>query len=115
MRDQLMPGKEVAVYWIEYVIRHGSTKHLQLSSKNMPFYQRHLLDVCLFLITIVLTILFLVFFIIRLIFRSCLSRKAKKDWFEFEFDVNLENNDENQNKISYVGYVISSWASLYAA
>ena len=45
MRDELMPGQELAAYWIEHVLRHNGTKHLQLASKNLPFYQRHLIDV----------------------------------------------------------------------
>ena len=36
MQDEMMPGRDVAAYWIEYVIRHGGTKHLQLASKGMP-------------------------------------------------------------------------------
>jgi len=52
IRDELVPSKETAAYWIEHVIRHNGTKHLQLSSKHMPFYQRYLLDVALFLIII---------------------------------------------------------------
>lgn len=52
MRDELMPGKEVAVYWVEHVLRHGGTKHLQLSGRDMPFYQRYLLDVIAFLLLV---------------------------------------------------------------
>ena len=49
MQDEMMSGREVAVYWIEHVLRHGGTKHLQNRAKYLPFYQRHLLDVWLFL------------------------------------------------------------------
>ena len=61
MRDQLMPGTDIAVYWIEYVIRHGDTKHLKLSSRNMPFYQRHLLDVTFFLVSILVIFLIIAY------------------------------------------------------
>jgi len=49
MKDEMKPGREVAVYWIEHVLRHGGTKHLQNRAKHLPFYKRHLLDVWLFL------------------------------------------------------------------
>ena len=49
MQDEMMSGREVAVYWIEHVLRHGGTKHLQNRAKHLPFYKRHLLDVWLFL------------------------------------------------------------------
>lgn len=77
MRDEMVPGKEVGAYWIEYILRHGSTKHLQVASKDLPFYQMHLIDVALFLITIVLVVLLVVFTIIRLILRCLLKKKVK--------------------------------------
>lgn len=58
MQDEIMPGTHVAAYWIEYVIRHGGTKHLELAAKNIPFYKLYFLDaiavaiVFLFLFTI---------------------------------------------------------------
>jgi glucuronosyltransferase len=67
MRDQLMPGTDIAVYWIEYVIRHGDTKHLKLSSRNMPFYQRHLLDVTFFLVSILVIFLIIAYKSTRLL------------------------------------------------
>lgn len=78
MQDQIIPGKEVAVYWIEYVIRHGGAKHLQLSSKNMPFYQRYLIDVALFLIIVAFVLSYLCIAIIRLIARQWFSGKSSK-------------------------------------
>ena len=50
MRDVPIPSKDMAAYWIEHVLRHGGTKHLDVGPKNMPFYQRHLIDVILFLV-----------------------------------------------------------------
>uniref|UniRef100_A0A0P5LVW5 UDP-glucuronosyltransferase n=1 Tax=Daphnia magna TaxID=35525 RepID=A0A0P5LVW5_9CRUS len=81
MHDEIMPGKEVAAYWIEYVIRHGGTKHLQLASKNMPFYQRHLIDVAFFLGVIASLFLLIVFMLTRTLlqcYRKRTSEKLKK-------------------------------------
>ena len=78
MRDELMPGAEVASYWIEHVLRHGGTKHLQLSGKDMPFYQRYLLDVFAFLAFILALILITFRSIIRYLFCRCFSTKKMK-------------------------------------
>ncbi len=75
MRDQILPGKDVAVYWIEYVIRNGGTKHLQLASKNMPFYKFHLIDVGLLFILILLIVLFMTFGITRFLLQKYFARK----------------------------------------
>ena len=70
MRDELLPGKEVAAYWIEHVLRHGGTKHLQLSGKDMSFYKRYLLDVFAFLCLLACTGLAVLYYFIRwIVFR----------------------------------------------
>ena len=43
----------MAVYWVEHVLRHGDTRHLQSVSKDMPFYQYYLLDVWFFIASVV--------------------------------------------------------------
>lgn len=58
MRDEIMPGVDVAVYWIEYVLRHGSAKHMQVAAKNLPFYKLYFIDAAV--IIIILLIIFAV-------------------------------------------------------
>ena len=78
VRDELMPGKDVAVYWIEHVLRHGGTKHLQLASKNMPLYQRYMLDIALFLILMLICIIFSIIATLKyLLSKFCRARKMK--------------------------------------
>lgn len=72
MQHQLMPGREIGVYWVEHVLRHGG-KHLHSVSKNLPFYQHHLLDVWLFLIFTSMTTFFGIFKL-----TTCLARKTVK-------------------------------------
>ncbi|XP_032791501.2 LOW QUALITY PROTEIN: UDP-glycosyltransferase UGT5 [Daphnia magna] len=72
MQHQLMPGREIGVYWVEHVLRHGG-KHLHSVSKNLPFYQHHLLDVWLFLIFTSVTTFFGIFKL-----TTCLARKIVK-------------------------------------
>lgn len=69
MRDEIMPARDVAAYWVEHVLRHGGTKHLQSISKEMPFYQLYLLDVWIFLVSIFGLLIFAIFKLITLIGR----------------------------------------------
>jgi glucuronosyltransferase len=78
MRDEILPGGEMAAYWIEYVIRHGGTKHLQLAAKDMPFYKRYLIDVTLFIVSTAVIFLFIAYKLIRLLLRCCWKQKTVK-------------------------------------
>lgn len=82
IRDELVPSKETAAYWIEHVIRHNGTKHLQLLSKHMPFYQRHLLDVTHFLIVISTVFLVLTIAALRWTIFKCYIISEKKNKFD---------------------------------
>jgi len=76
-RDELRPAKDVAVYWIEHVLRHNGTKHLQLSSKKMPFYQRWLLDVIFFLLAVLFIVLLLIYAICYFLIAKCFKQTKK--------------------------------------
>lgn len=78
MQEEIMPGKDVAAYWIEYVIRHGGTKHLQLASKGMPFYQRHLLDVALLSFVIAIVFFSVSYKLTCALCRCCFKAKSDK-------------------------------------
>ena len=77
MRDEILSGKDIAVYWIEYVIRHEGTKHLQLATKDLPFYKLYLIDVVLFMIALFFIMLFVTIRIIRFALRRCFSPKEE--------------------------------------
>jgi len=77
MQDEMKPAKEVAVYWIEHVLRHGGTKHLQSRAKDMPFYQLYLLDIWLFLNSILLIILYVLYKIVCFFIKMFSRRKIK--------------------------------------
>ena len=76
-KDELRPAKDIAVYWIEHVLRHNGTKHLQLSSKKMPFYQRWLLDVIFVLVAVVFNILLLIYAIFYCLIGKCFKKSEK--------------------------------------
>jgi len=73
-----MPGKDIAVYWIEHVLRHGGTKHLQLASKHMPLYKRYMLDIALFLILLSVISIFITFAILKCLFVKIFRAKKVK-------------------------------------
>lgn len=76
MQDELIPGADLAVYWIEYVLRHG-VKHLQLGAKEMPLYQRHLLDIMAFLIASIILGLWFIKYAISFLFCRFRMNKSK--------------------------------------
>lgn len=46
------------MFWIEYVLRHGGSQHLDLASRHMPFYKVANLDVlAALLVTLVLAVI----------------------------------------------------------
>ena len=77
MQDEIMPGKDIAVYWIEYVLRHGGTKHLQLAAKTLPFYKAYFLDALALVVVLALGGLVVDFYIIRAIYRYLFVKKPK--------------------------------------
>jgi glucuronosyltransferase len=52
MRDQKERPLDRAVYWIEYVTRHGGAQHLRSASRKLALYQRGLLDVTLIVVAV---------------------------------------------------------------
>ncbi len=78
IKDELVPGKDVAAYWIEHVLRHGGTKHLQSAGKDMPVYQYYLLDVFSFIFLVLLMFLFVTYRSLKWIVRKCFSRPTFK-------------------------------------
>ena len=76
MKDELVPRKELGVYWVEHVLRHGGTKHLQSSAKDMPFYQRYLLDVAVFLLFLIYIVIYITYLLIRCTISRCFLRPS---------------------------------------
>lgn len=72
--DQPMTSRERAVWWIEYVIRHKGTKHIEYIGKHIPFYQQYMLD----FIGIFLAIAYVAFKTLSLLKRLIFEKKKSK-------------------------------------
>lgn len=79
VQDEPMKPVEKAVWWVEYVARHGGTLHLDYKGRHVPFWKYLMLD----FIAIGLLILHLfnkvIKFLIRKLFSSKKSKKSKKE------------------------------------
>ena len=71
---------ERAVWWIEYVCRHGGANILQSSVWPVAWYQYHHLDILLFITLISLVVAAILLFLCSLCCRCCRwGQKVKKD------------------------------------
>lgn len=75
-RDQPMAPMDLAVFWVEYVIRHKGAAHLRTDSYKLPWYSYHSLDIVLLLLTVVTALLLATYSIIR--FLCCRSKRKTK-------------------------------------
>ncbi|CAJ0955530.1 unnamed protein product [Ranitomeya imitator] len=72
--DVPIPPRDLAVFWTEFVMRHGGAEHLHAVGNDLPWYQYYLLDV-----TAVLLLAFLLVFYMTCTFlRSCCRRKPRR-------------------------------------
>lgn len=92
-KDRPMTALDTAVYWVEYVARHGHI--LQSSAIDLNMFQQSLLDVYGFMALSVVTVLYLVIFLIR---------KTKDFVFEHKscpFEKN-QSEEEESKKIKWI-------------
>jgi hypothetical protein len=77
MRDRPVKPMDLAIYWIEYVVRHQGAPHLRYPGMDLTWHQRNLLDVIAFAIISGITLLSVVFFIIKSILKRVYTRPDK--------------------------------------
>ncbi|XP_039443467.1 UDP-glycosyltransferase UGT5-like [Culex pipiens pallens] len=77
-RDRPLTAQQTAVYWVDYVIRHGGAPHLRSPAMDLSLLQYKLLDVYVVLLAIIMLIASLNFYIAKVILRKLFkSKKAK--------------------------------------
>ncbi|GLV42887.1 UDP-glycosyltransferase family 35 member A1 [Carabus blaptoides fortunei] len=75
-RDKPENALERAIFWTEYVIRHGETNYLHTAAKHMPFYKTWLLDIWGI---IVLAVLLIKYTVTQMCRRNKQKPKIKKN------------------------------------
>lgn len=77
-RDQPMAPLSAAVFWVEFVMRHGGAQHLLLSSRHLTWWQYHSLDVVAALLVAVATAVALCWWCGRCVLRRCSRWRTEK-------------------------------------
>ena len=68
-RDRPQSALDTAVFWTEYVIRHGGAPHIRSAAIDLSNIQLLLLDVLAVILGVLLLIVFLIVFMVRRLFR----------------------------------------------
>ncbi|XP_006866828.1 PREDICTED: UDP-glucuronosyltransferase 1-1 [Chrysochloris asiatica] len=75
-KDRPMEPLDLAVFWVEFVMRHKGAPHLRPAAHDLTWYQYHSLDVIGFLLGIVLVTTFITFKCCAFGCRKCFGKKA---------------------------------------
>lgn len=79
-RDQPTKPLDLAMFWIEFVMRHKGAKHLRTESYKMGWMQYHSIDVVAFLLSIVLLVFIVFISAIKFLCQKVFFRsKVKKE------------------------------------
>ncbi|XP_044755160.1 UDP-glycosyltransferase UGT5-like [Coccinella septempunctata] len=79
MRDKPMDPADAINYWVEYVVRHKGAPHLRSAALDLEWYEYLLIDVILFILTMVGAFLFTVVYLYKLWPKRRSSIKQKKN------------------------------------
>ncbi|CAH0555382.1 unnamed protein product [Brassicogethes aeneus] len=77
LRDKPILPIELAMFWIEHVLRHDGIDYLRSTSLDLSWYQKYLLDVILFVVLISLSSLVLFIFTVKKIILRIYSQNNK--------------------------------------
>ncbi|KAJ8918832.1 hypothetical protein NQ315_011118 [Exocentrus adspersus] len=75
MHDRPVKPLDLAIYWIEFVIRHKGAPHLKVAGVDLPWYKYLLLDVITFVVLIVVSSLAILCVICK---RVCCRTRSDK-------------------------------------
>ncbi|XP_035523315.1 UDP-glucuronosyltransferase 2A1-like, partial [Morone saxatilis] len=77
-RDQPVAPLSTAVFWVEFVMRHGGARHLRLASHDLNWFQYHSVDTGGALLVAMTTTIALCWGAARCFLRRC-SRRRRRD------------------------------------
>lgn len=78
-RDQPMKPLDLAVFWIEYVMRHKGARHLQTHANKMSWFVYHSVDVVAALSAAALVLVFICVLTVRSAWRKLFRNKVKHE------------------------------------
>ncbi|KAJ8961044.1 hypothetical protein NQ314_005973, partial [Rhamnusium bicolor] len=84
MKDQIVTPLDSAVYWIEYVIRHNGTRHLQSAGLHLTWFKRNLIDIIIVLVVIDLALFLIFYYIIKHIIHYLMKFVRKRENKKYE-------------------------------
>ncbi|XP_059559584.1 UDP-glucuronosyltransferase 1A3 isoform X2 [Myotis daubentonii] len=76
-KDRPIEPLDLAVFWVEFVMRHKGAPHLRPAAHLLTWYQYHSLDVIGFLLAIVLGVAFVVYKCCAFGYRKCFGKKRR--------------------------------------
>uniref|UniRef100_A0A1B6DZV4 UDP-glucuronosyltransferase n=1 Tax=Clastoptera arizonana TaxID=38151 RepID=A0A1B6DZV4_9HEMI len=79
LHDNPLPPLDNAIFWIEYVMRHKGAEHLRTGAAELSWYQYFLIDVIVFVTTIILSVLALLLFLFKEILKCLCGRKTRQN------------------------------------
>lgn len=68
-KDRVLPPVDLAVWWVEYVLRHKGAKHLRPATLDLHWTQYIMLDVAIFVTVIISIIVFIVYKLLQILFK----------------------------------------------
>ncbi|XP_071383627.1 UDP-glucuronosyltransferase 2A2-like [Centroberyx affinis] len=77
-RDQPVAPLDAAVFWIEFVMRHGGARHLRVQSHHLNWFQYHSLDTCAALLAVLCTTIFIFYKSLQFCLQKCFSKRSEQ-------------------------------------
>lgn len=78
-RDQPAAPLSTAVFWVEFVMRHGGAQHLRLASHDLNWFQYHSVDSSAALLVVITTAAALCWAGVRRLLRRCSQGGREKN------------------------------------
>jgi glucuronosyltransferase len=72
--DRPMSALDTAIFWTEYVIRHGGARHMRSAALDLAWYQYLLIDVIAFIVVIGAGSLITLYIVVRKVLRTLKSK-----------------------------------------
>ena len=89
-RDRPQTPLETAVYWTEYVIRHGGAPQLRSAELDLTWYQYLLLDVTAVIVLSIAIVVWIMHAVFKRLVTTCIGKKSKKQKHNWQKDVLLQ-------------------------